>query len=221
MLLFPWWITVSCLERGSPKFSVHVVIPPPAPTTSIPRDVACLGDKKSGDFVAIKLHSEFVSCDQNGRNSPTHHCTSPWGSFRSDYPAHLCPLFGAWRVPRVSEPQLTVRVLSHTSSVPFLAPLSGLSCFQSRVPPRDASLAAGAYWQATLPHPGTRRITSAPSWGRVRGEEWPPSHRANGWSRLGEAAGCWTEVPTFKGMWHDAAQSVHRFKGKVWTLSGC
>lgn len=87
------------------------------------------------------------------------------------------------------------------------SPQSGPSCFQSRAPPRDAS-ADGAYWQATLLHPGTRRITSAPSWGRVRGEEWPPSHRANGWSRLGEAAGCWTEVPTFKGMWHDAAQSV-------------
>lgn len=165
--------------------------------------------QKEGDFVAIKLHSEFVAWDQNGRNSPTHHCTSPWGSSQSDYPAHRCPLFGAWRVPRVFEPQLTVRVFSQTPWVPFLSPppQSGPSCFQSRALPRDAS-ADGAYWQATLLHPGTRRITSAPSWGRVGGEEWPPSHRANGWSRLGEAAGCWTEVPTFKGMWHDAAQSV-------------
>lgn len=120
--------------------------PSPTPPTTIHRDVACLDEKKS-----------------------THHCTSPWGSSRSDYPAHLCPLFGAWRVPRVSEPQLTVRVLSHASSVPFLAPLSGPSCSQSPAPPRDASLAAGAYWQATLLHPGTRGITSAPSWGRVRG----------------------------------------------------
>lgn len=55
--------------------------------------------------------------------------------------------------------------------------------------PRDNS-ADGAYWrQATLFHPGTRRITSAPSWGRVRGEEWPPRHPANGGSRLAEAAG--------------------------------
>lgn len=51
--------------------------------------------------------------------------------------------------------------------------------------PRD-----GAYWWATLLHTGTRRITSARSWGRVRGEEWPPGHRANGWSGRAEAAGC-------------------------------
>lgn len=61
MLLFPWWISVSCLERGSPKFSVHVVIPLPPPCIHPHWDVACLDDKKEGDFVAVKLHGEFVA----------------------------------------------------------------------------------------------------------------------------------------------------------------
>lgn len=75
-----------------------------------------------------------VAWDQNGRNSPTHRCTSPWGSSQSDYPAHRCPLFGAWRVPRVSEPQLTVRVLSQTPSVPFLSPRRDRPAFRVALP---------------------------------------------------------------------------------------
>lgn len=171
--------------------------------------------------MAIKLHGEFVAWHQNGRNSPTHRCTSPWGSSQSDCPAHRCPLFGAWRVPRVPEPRSTVRVLSQTPSVPFLSLPSGPSCFQSRAPP-ERRLGCRSSLAGYPPSPKDPPHHLSPELGGgFAGRSGLPSHRANGWGRLGEAAGCWTEVPTFKGMWHDAAQSVQTFKGKVWTPSGC
>lgn len=217
MLLFPWWISVSCLERGSPKFSVHVVIPPPPPLhpsplgrrlsrwqkrgglrgRETPRRIRSLRSKRaeftySPLYESVGLISIRLSCPP----LPVIRCmASPscvWASVNG-----TCPQPDALG-PVTLPPGGTV-LLSESRfprETPRLTELTG------RLP---------SFTQGPAASPQPR------AGGGFAGRSGLPSHRANGWSRLGEAAGCWTEVPTFKGMWHDAAQSVQTFKGKVWT----
>lgn len=150
-------------------------------------------------------------------NSATHRCMSPWGSSQLNYPPHLSPLFGAWWVPRVFKPHLTVRGCTSVPSQTLFGPVSHAGPPSFRVFfPRDASANGSGFLGGFPTSPTDRRLPHHLSpergGGFVRRSGLTPP--ANDWARPGKQT-------LNRGAFVLGHVTPQRFKGKVQMRSCC